>query len=490
MTAVKEHGRELIGGQWVTGEGEQIDSYSPATGELLGSVMGASPQQVDDAVAAARKAFESWSRTSVLERVEMCREAHQLCLRRNDELIEMIAMEVGKTVASARSEMERGTAEHFRRAAEDVLRNAGKVLPSTMDRTTTKRLLVIQQPVGVVAAVTPWNFPIDIATIPIVYGLALGCTVVWKPSEHAPLCCQMFSEVLAQAGFPDGAVNVLHGRGDVGAALVGHPGVDAVAFTGSVKTGEQVARDAGLKNRVLELGGNGPQIMLPDGDVDRAADAAARGCFFLAGQCCTAAERLLVHESIKDRFVEALLERTKKLRVGDPLDPSTDMGPLCTPEVLERTQEHIADAVAKGARILYGGGFKGQFHEPTVLDGVTSAMRIAQEETFGPVAPIMTFSTTQEAIQIANETEFGLTAAVFTRSLQAAWRFAEELRHGTVHVNESTNYWDQLAPFGGMKKSGAGRELSSWIIDVLTETKQITFELGEDEGAEARPRMR
>jgi acyl-CoA reductase-like NAD-dependent aldehyde dehydrogenase len=369
------------------------------------------------------------------------------------------------------------TPDHFRRAAEDVLRHAGKVLPSTQERAGSKRIIVVQQPVGVVAAVTPWNFPVDIAGIPVVYGLAVGCTAVWKPSEHAPLCASMFAELIHDAGFPPGTLNVVHGRGDVGSALVKHPGVASVVFTGSSRTGEQVARDAGLKNRVLELGGNGPQIVLADADLEKAADAAIVGCFYLAGQCCTAAERILVHESVKDAFVAALTERTKALTVGDPLDEETDMGPLCIPEVLARTQEHIRDAVEQGARIVYGGGHQGQLHEPTILDGVTSAMRIAKEETFGPVAPVMTFRTLDEALEIANETDYGLTASVFTRSLHDAWKAAEELRHGTVHVNETTNYWDQLAPFGGAKKSGAGRELAGWIIDALTETKQITFDL-------------
>ena len=230
---------------------------------------------------------------------------------------------------------------------------------------------------------------------------------------------------------------------------------------------------------MLELGGNGPQIVLADANLEKAADAAIVGCFYLAGQCCTAAERILVHESVKDEFVEALVERTKALRVGDPLDEETDMGPLCTSEVLARTREHMEDAVAKGARIVVGGGHEGAYHEPTVLDGVTSEMRIAREETFGPVAPIMTFRELDEALAIANETEYGLTAPVFTRSLHDAWHAAEELRHGTVHINETTNYWDQLAPFGGAKSSGAGRELAGWIIDALTETKQITFDLGD-----------
>jgi len=468
-----------IGGEWIPGEGEEIEVRSPATGELLGTVAASTPAQVEAAVGAAAKAFPGWRKVSLLERVDLCRKAFELCMERAEEIAQMISREVGKTIRESREEMVEYTADHFRRASEDVLRHAGTVLPSTQERTNAKRIIVVQEPVGVVAAVTPWNFPVDIAGIPIVYGLAVGCTAVWKPSEYAPLCANMFAEVLHDAGFPAGTVNVVHGRGEVGAALVRHPEVGAVVFTGSSRTGEQVARDAALKNRVLELGGNGPQIVLADANLDKAADAAIVGCFYLAGQCCTAAERILVHESVKDAFVEALVERTRALRVGDPLDEETDMGPLCTDEVLGRTRAHVEDAVGKGARVVHGGGHEGRFHEPTILDGVTSEMLIAQEETFGPVAPIMSFRDLDEALAVANETDYGLTASVFTRSLHDAWRVAEELRHGTVHVNETTNYWDQLAPFGGAKKSGAGRELAGWMIDALTETKQITFDLGD-----------
>jgi succinate-semialdehyde dehydrogenase/glutarate-semialdehyde dehydrogenase len=468
-----------IGGEWIPGDGEEIEARSPATGEVLGSVVGSTPAQVDAAVRAAADAFREWRKVSLLERVDLCRRAFEICTERSEELAQMITREVGKTIRESREEMVEYTADHFRRASEDVLRHAGRVLPSTQERTNDKRIIVVQEPVGVVAAISPWNFPVDIAGIPIVYGLAVGCTVVWKPSEQAPLCANMFAEVIHDAGFPPGTLNVVHGRGEVGSALVRHPDVASIVFTGSSQTGEQVARDAGLKNRVLELGGNGPQIVLEDADLDKAADAAIVGCFYLAGQCCTAAERILVHESVKDAFLDALVERTKALKVGDPLDEETDMGPLCTDAVLARTQEHLEDARAKGARVVLGGDHSDRFHEPTILDGVTSEMRVAKEETFGPVAPIMTFKTLDEALEIANETEYGLTASVFTRSLHDAWRAAEELRHGTVHVNETTNYWDQLAPFGGAKASGAGRELAGWIIDVLTETKQITFDLGD-----------
>jgi len=352
------------------------------------------------------------------------------------------------------------------------------VLPSTQESTGTKRIMVVQEPIGVVAAVSPWNFPVDIAGIPLVYGLALGCTTVWKPSEYAPICANMFVQLLHDAGFPPGTVNLVHGRGEIGSQLVKHPDVGSVVFTGSVETGEKVARDAGLKNRVLELGGNGPQIVFADADIDKAADAAIMGCFYLAGQCCTAAERILVHASVKDRFVEALTSRTRDLKVGDPTLEETDMGPVRTPAVLARTKAHIADAVEKGARVVLGGGNDGQLHEPTIVDGVTSDMRIAQEETFGPVAPIMSFESADDAIRIANETHFGLTASVFTNDLRLAWKMAEALEHGTVHINETTNYWDQMAPFGGAKKSGAGRELAGYILDAMSETKQITWEIG------------
>jgi len=465
----------FIGGEWLSGGGEEIEVRSPATGESLGAVRAATAEQVDEAVAAAAAAFETWRRTSVLERVEICRRAYDICMDRAEEIARMITRETGKTIRESREEMVEYTADHFRRAAEDVMRHAGQVLPSTQGR-THKRILVVQEPVGVVAAISPWNFPVDIAGIPIVYGLAFGCTTVWKPSELAPLCAELFVDVLHDAGFPPGTVNLVHGRGDVGAALTAHRDVASVVFTGSITTGEKVAREAGLKNRILELGGNGPQIVLADANLEAAADAAVMGCFYLAGQVCTAAERVLVHSDVHDRFVDLLVERTRLLQIGDPLDEATDMGPMCNAVTLERTKRHVQDAVDRGAEVVYGGSANGMYHEPTILTGITSEMAIAREETFGPVAPIMRFDTLEEAIAIGNETEFGLTAAVFTNSLSDAWHAASELRHGTVHINETTNYWDQMAPFGGAKSSGSGRELADGIADAVTETKQITFD--------------
>ncbi|MGN6378468.1 MAG: aldehyde dehydrogenase family protein [Gaiellales bacterium] len=476
MAQVATYRGAFVNGEWVAGGGEEIAVTNPATGESVGSVCAATPEQIDQAVAAARAAFDSWRRTPVIERVEICRRAFDICMQRSEEISELITRETGKTIRESREEMVEYTADHFRRAAEDVLRHEGKVLPSTQGR-NHKKILVVQQPVGVVAAISPWNFPVDIAGIPIVYGLAFGCSTVWKPSELSPLCAEAFIDVLHDAGFPPGTVNLVHGRGDVGSALTRHSDVDSVVFTGSIATGEKVARDAGLKNRVLELGGNGPQIVMADANLDAAVDAAVMGCFYLAGQVCTAAERVLVQREVHDEFVERLVARTRELKVGDPLLDETDMGPMCHRGTLERTREHIQDAVSSGATVVHGGESSGMYHDPTVLTGVTPEMRIAREETFGPVAPIIAFDTLEEALDIANGTEFGLTAAVFTQSLADAWTAAEELRHGTVHINETTNYWDQMAPFGGAKSSGAGRELAGWIADALTETKQITFDV-------------
>jgi acyl-CoA reductase-like NAD-dependent aldehyde dehydrogenase len=478
MTTVVTHRQAFIGGVWVDGGDGEIEVRSPHSGEVVGTVTRCTPDDVGQAVQAAQTAFPAWKRTPLLERVDLLYRAYELCKERNEAIARQISLEMGKTIRESREEMVEYACEHFRRAAEDVLRYRGQVLPSTQERTGGKRIVVTQEPAGVVAVVTPWNFPVDIAAIAICYALAIGDTVVWKPSEYAPLSSAMLAEVFHDAGFPPGTVNMVTGEGDVGRAVVSHPAVSAVVFTGSTKTGEAIASSIGLKKRVLELGGNGPIIVRRDADLERAADAAIVGCYYLAGQCCTAAERILVHESVREEFIAHLTARADRLRVGDPLDDATDMGPLCNAGVLARTREHVDDAVASGAKVVLGGTTNGLYFAPTVLDGVTPEMLIAREETFGPVAPILTFARDDEAIEIANATGYGLTAAVFTNDLRMAWRYAESLDHGTVMVNETTNYWDQLAPFGGRGKSGTGRELSSWMLDALTETKQIVFDIG------------
>lgn len=450
---------------------------SPFDGKTVGEVEDADRAQVDEAVEAARRAQADWAALPVLDRVDLLYRGLDLCRQRNELFAETITKEVGKTIRESREEMVEYACDHFRRAAEDVLRYRGQVLPTTQERTSSKRILVTHRPAGVVGLVTPWNFPVDIAAITITYALAVGDTVVWKPSPYAPLSCSMFAQLLDDAGFPPGVLNMLTGDAEVGRALVSHPGVDVVSFTGSTGVGASIARTAALKNLMLELGGNGPLVVLDDADLDRAVAATITGCYYLAGQCCTAAERILVHRSVADDFVERLVAATKALNVGDPLDESTDMGPVCNPGVLDKCVGHIKEAEERGAKVVFGGNADGLLHEPTVLIGVTPDMEIAREETFGPVAPVLTFDDDDEAVRVGNGTRYGLTAAVFTRDLARGWRFAERLDHGTVLVNETTNYWDQLAPFGGSKQSGSGRELATWMLDALTEIKQIVLEL-------------
>ncbi len=478
MTTTVTHRRALIDGQWADGGDGEIEVRSPHSGELVGTVARCTAGQAAQAVAAAARAFPGWRKTPLLDRVALLYKAYELCKERNEAIARQISREMGKTIRESREEMAEYACEHFRRASEDALRYRGQFLPSTQERTNSKRIVVSQEPAGVVAVVTPWNFPVDIAAITICYALAIGDTVVWKPSEYAPLSSAMLADIFLDAGFPPGTLNMVTGGGEAGRAVVAHPDVAAVVFTGSTRTGMEVASATGLKNRVLELGGNGPIIVRRDADLERAADAAVAGCFYLAGQCCTAAERLLVHESVRERFVALLAERAGKLRVGDPLADSTDMGPLCHAGVLERTRQHVDDAVAAGATVVLGGTSRGLYFMPTVLAGVTPDMAIAREETFGPVAPVISVGSDEEAIDLANATGYGLTAAVFTNDLRMAWRYADSLRHGTVLINETTNYWDQLAPFGGRGRSGTGRELSSWMLDALTETKQIVFDIG------------
>lgn len=478
------HRQALIDNAWADGSQGTFEVRSPADGTVIGQVARCGREDVGRAVAAAVHAGPAWAATPLLDRVDLMYRAHALCRERNEEIARTITREMGKTIRESREEMVQYACEHFRRAAEDVLRYRGAVLPSTEERTTNKRLLVTRRPLGVVGVITPWNFPVDIAAISICYAVAVGDTVVWKPSEYAPLSSSMLAEIFVDAGFPPGVVNMVTGAGDVGAMLVEHPDVAAIAFTGNTATGERISHAAGLKRLLLELGGNGPIIVMPDANLDRAVEASVLGCFYLAGQCCTAAERILVHERVHDEFVRRLTQRVRQLRVGDPSREETDMGPLCNQATLQKVEQHVRDARDRGAHVEVIGDRDGLFYPPTILTGVTEDMAIARDETFGPVAPIITFGTAEEALRIANATPFGLNAAVFTRSLSQAWRMAEGLDHGTVLVNESTNYWDQLGPFGGAKKSGVGRELSTWMLDALTEIRHIVFDISDDDHVE------
>ncbi|OJU85212.1 MAG: aldehyde dehydrogenase [Solirubrobacterales bacterium 70-9] len=471
----------LIGGEWCGGGAGTFEVLSPHSREVVGTVARCDDADVGRAVAAAREAQPGWAVTPVIERVKILRRVHELVRERAEEIATTITAEIGKTITDSREEVYEYAAPSWGKAGEEVLRHRGLSFPSSQEQTNNKRLVLTHRPVGVLAVVTPYNFPTDISSIALAHALAAGNAVIWKPSEYAPICCTMVAAAVAEAGMPPGVLNVVHGFGEVGAALVGHDGVDGVFFTGSTATGEAIAKAAPLKPQLLELGGDGPFIVLADADVDAAVEGAINGCFYYTGQVCTSAERLLVHADVYDEFLAKLRARTAELKIGDPAEEDTFMGPLCNEATLARVHDHIADAVAKGARIEQFGPDEGLYHPATILTEVDPEMRIMREETFGPVAPLMKVGSAAEAVEIANRSSLGLIASLWTRDLATAWRVGEALPHGSVNINETSNYWDQLAPFGGAGRSGVGRELSQWFLDSFTEKKLLVFELGDTE---------
>ncbi|PCH71260.1 MAG: aldehyde dehydrogenase [Rhodobacteraceae bacterium] len=467
----------LIDGKWVDGSAGTFTVRNPHNGEVLHNVGKCNSTDAEAAVASARAAQPAWAALSVIERAQIMRKIHQLFLERAEPIARMITAEIGKPIMDAREEVFEYSAPSWGKSAEEVLRHRGLSFPSTQERTTNKRLVMNYRPLGVVAVITPYNFPTDISSIALAHIVAAGNTIIWKPSEYSAVSCAMLADVFKDAGLPDGVINVVQGVGDVGAALVDSKGVDGVFFTGSTKTGRTIAEKCALRPHLLELGGDGPFIILADANIDAAVDGAMNGCFYYSGQVCTSAERLLVHEEIYDEFLEKFRAKAKALKIGDPALEETEMGPLCNPGTLARVQEHVKDAVAKGAKIEQFGPEDGLYFPATILTGVTTDMLIAQEETFGPVAPIIKIKSASEAIEIAHQSGLGLIASLWTQDLATAWRVGEALPHGTVNINETSNYWDQLAPFGGTGQSGVGRELSQWFLETFTERKLLVFDL-------------
>jgi acyl-CoA reductase-like NAD-dependent aldehyde dehydrogenase len=467
----------FIGGAWMAGEGPMRQTVNPATGEVVSRVRYASPAQVAAAVDAARATQRTWAKVPLPARVDIIETALAAYEERAEELCRWISLEMGKTLSEARDEVV-GMVPPATRVLINTARTFSGGNPPAHDaRYSRRRVQVIQQPIGVTSFISPWNFPVEMIGF-CAASLVMGNACVWKPSEWAPYAPQLATEAFVTAGLPEGLLNLVYGGPEVGEEIVTNEDVGLVQFIGSTAVGEQIARAAGVKRLLLELGGNGPMVVLDDADVDRAVEAAMVGCFYQAGQVCTSSERILVHEAVHDEFAEKLTEAARQLKVGDPLDEGTEMGPLSEQRILAKVVAHVEDALERGATILTGGGHRGLFYEPTVLTGVTPEMRIAREETFGPVAPIIKVSSAEEALEIANDSEYGLSMSVFTRSLATAYDMAEGLEAGAVNVNASTNDWEFNGPFGGWKKSGIGREMAAYAVTEFTNAKTITFDLG------------
>jgi acyl-CoA reductase-like NAD-dependent aldehyde dehydrogenase len=474
--------RLFLAGRYVGPDGEEtVPVHSPVTGEHLADLPVPTGGQIDEAVAAARSAFDGYRRWSAYERAELCHSIADLIEARADSLARLTTLEQGKPYHSEAHGDVEDTASLFRVSAEDALRLYGETIPSSA---RGKRMLTWRAPVGVWAAVTPWNFPLMIAAEFIAPALATGNAVVAKPPSITPLACLALGEILAEAGVPEGLVSILPGDGPVGERLVTHPGVDAIGFVGSSATAERIVRAAGLKRTIMEASGNGPVIVCADADITKAAQAAVYGAYWNAGQVCCATERVLVDAAIASEFADAVVKAADEVVLGDPFDKATTMGPLCNEMTAAKMDRHVAEAVGAGASLLRGGQRSqgrptGLYYELTVLDGVSTDMLAAREESFGPIVPIIGADGDDELLAIANSDQLGLQAAVFTQSLRRAFRFSEDLRVGSVVVNDSTDYFENAQPFGGAggTRTGWGRVGGLAQLRDMTDTRTTIISL-------------
>jgi acyl-CoA reductase-like NAD-dependent aldehyde dehydrogenase len=454
--------QNFIGGDWAEATGDDArEIVSPVTGEKLADAPNASEEDIRRAARSAREAQPKWATLSAWDRAAVCHAIADLIEERKEEFARELSLEQGKPyVAEAIPDIEE-TAENFRIAAEDVKRMESAVIPS---QDVNKRILTFRKPNGVYAAITPWNFPTLIPVELIAPGIAAGNTIVMKPSEWTPIAMANFMQIMTDAGLPEGVVNVVYGDGKVGERLIQDENIDCVGFVGSHTTAEKIVRAAGLKRSLIEASGNGPVIVCADADLDAAAKGAVFGGFFCAGQVCCATERVLVDKSVHDDFLAAVVSEAEGWTLGDPFDDDTLVGPMNNEPTAQKMDRHLEDAISKGAEVVVGGARDSGrptelYYQPTVVDGVGVDTLINRDETFGPIVPLITVGSDEEALAVANDSYLGLQAAVYTKSLKRAFRFLDNLQVGNVVVNDSTDYWEAHEPFGGAAgtRTGWGR---------------------------------
>ncbi len=467
----------LIGGAWVGADsGKTLAVTNPANDAVITAVPDMGAAETRRAIAVAGTAWPAWRGKTGKERAAVLRGWFDLIMRNQDDLAALMVSEQGKPLAEAKGEVAYGAAfiEWF---AEEAKRVYGDMIPTVWG---DRRLFALKEPVGVCAAITPWNFPIAMITRKIAPALAAGCTVVVKPAAQTPLCALAVAELALRAGLPAGVLNVVTGDAKaIGGELTSNPAVRKLSFTGSTETGRLLMRQCAdtVKKISLELGGNAPFIVFDDADLDAAVDGAIASKYRNTGQTCVCANRFLVQDGIYDEFTSRLSQAVSGLKVGDGFTPGVVQGPLIDRPALAKVEAHVADAVAKGARVVIGGkrhALGGTFYEPTVLANARPEMLLAREETFGPVAPLFRFASDDDAIRLANDTEFGLASYFYSRDSRRIWRAAERLEYGMVGVNTGI-ISTEVAPFGGMKQSGIGREGSKYGIDEYVEIKYVAL---------------
>ncbi|HKF21003.1 MAG TPA: aldehyde dehydrogenase family protein [Candidatus Angelobacter sp.] len=487
LTATKAKvspGKLLINGQWAEGSAKAFDTINPATGEILTQVAEASAQDVDQAVAAARKAFDdpagAWRKMSASERGKILWRLGDLVEKNIEELAELETLDNGKPIFESRYVDMPMVADVFRYYAGW----ASKIHGETVNTFNNAFTYTLREPVGVIGAIVAWNFPLLLASWKLGPGLACGNTVVLKPAEQTPLSALRFGEMAMEAGLPPGVLNIITGGPETGAALVKHPGVDKVAFTGSTSVGKEIMRSSAdtLKRVTLELGGKSPNIVFADSAIDSAVKGALNGIFYGKGEVCCAGSRLFVEKKVEDEFMGKLVEASKKIKLGDPLDPKTRLGAIVSQKQMETVLGYVEAGKKEGAALLAGGkraavnGDRGYFIEPTIFGGVKNDMKIAQEEIFGPVLATLTFDEIEQVADLANKNVYGLAAAIWTNDIKKAHQLSRRLKAGTVWIN-TYGLMDAALPFGGFKQSGFGRELGMHAIEHYTELKTVWMNL-------------
>ena len=473
----------FIGGAWVESTGKSArEIISPVTGEKLADAPNASDEDIDRAAQAAREAQPGWAALSAWDRARVCHAIADEIEERKEWFARELSLEQGKPyTAEAIPDIEE-TAENFRLAAEDVKRMETAIIPS---QDVNKRILTFRKPNGVYAAITPWNFPTLIPVELIAPGIAAGNTIVMKPSEWTPIAMANFMQVMADAGLPEGVVNVIYGAGDVGEKLITSENVDCVGFVGSHVTAEKIVRAAGLKRSLIEASGNGPVVVCEDADLEAAAKGAVFGGFFCAGQVCCATERVLVNERVHDEFLAAVVREAESWKLGDPFDDDTLVGPMNNEPTAQKMDQHLEDALQKGAEVIVGGQRDSGrptelYYQPTVVANVALDTLINRDETFGPIVPLIRVGSDDEALAVANDSYLGLQAAVYTSSLKRAFKYLDNLRVGNVVVNDSTDYWEAHEPFGGASgtRTGWGRIGGRYTMLDMTDLKTVVLDVG------------
>lgn len=471
------HLQNYIDGTWQPAkDGAQLAVTNPATGLEIGSTPLAGADETRSAIEAAARAFPAWAALSAQERAGRLHALVREIEQNVDELAHLLTLEQGKPLAEARGEI-LGGAAYIRWFAEEARRVYGDIIPSPWN---DRRLLVTRSPVGVVAAITPWNFPFSMIARKLGAALAAGCTIVIKPSELTPFCGLAWGELCARAGIPAGVVNLLTGDASaIGTQMTSHPAVRKITFTGSTRVGKLLAGAAGreMKRFSMELGGNAPFIVMDDADLDAAAEGAIAAKFRNSGQTCVCVNRFYVQRAVYEAFADKLAHQIRELKVGSGFEPEVTQGPLINAAAMEKVAAHVQDACAKGGRVLAGGKPSpagAQFFEPTLIADGTSEMIVAQDETFGPLAVLFPFDTDEEAISLANNTQYGLAAYIYTQGLSRAIRLSEALEYGMVGVNAGI-ITTEVAPFGGVKASGVGREGSRYGLDDYLDLKYVSL---------------